>query len=82
MAIKKLWLNNLQNTRKSVGRLIRGYHASPDEDIQRFRAEIYALKTLVDCFRLELDLELARRVEVIEDILEDPVRLTKIRRAN
>jgi len=71
MAIKKLWLNSLENTRRTLARLIRTFHSAGEVDIQRFRTEIYALRSLIDCFKLEKEWEVVERLDAIEERLEE-----------
>ena len=56
MARKKLWLNDLKNTRRSLAGIIRDFHGDQKADVQRYRCETYMLKALLDYFRTELGL--------------------------
>jgi len=71
MAIKKLWLNSLENTRRTLARLLRAFHSGKNVDIQKFRSEVYAIRALVDVFKLEKELEFAERLTAIEERLEE-----------
>jgi len=79
MAIKKLWLNTLENSRRTLARLIRAYHSDPTADSQKFRTEVYALRTMVDFFKLENDQQIAERIEAIEAILDNPQKIRQLR---
>jgi len=79
MSVKKLWLNSLENSRRTLARMIRAYHRDKNPDSQRFRAEVYAMKALAQFFELERDQEILERVEAIEAMLEDPMKVRQFR---
>ena len=53
---KRLSLNTLQNSRKSLAALCRDLHSDPDADVAWYRCQGYMLKTLLDYFKTEMDL--------------------------
>ena len=65
MVVKKLWLNSHVNARRTLSRLIKDFHAS-EENVQEFRAKVYAIKTLLDFFEFEKNIELENRLEELE----------------
>lgn len=69
--VKKLWLSNLRNTRRSLARLIKEYHENKRADTTRFRALIYAVKALFDAFKTEREFEIEERIEAIEQKLDE-----------
>ena len=70
-ATKKLWLNNLTNTRRSLARLIKEYHSDAAADTTRFRALIYSIRTLADVFRAEREMEFETRMQAIEESIRE-----------
>jgi hypothetical protein len=70
-AVKKLWLSSLRNVRRSLARLIKAYHEDARADIPRFRAEVYAMKALVQAFATEKNLEFELRLEELEKRLKE-----------
>jgi hypothetical protein len=56
-------------TRISLGRLLRSYQNDEIEP-EQFRNLIYGLNVMLSYFRHASDLEIERRLEVIEDQLE------------
>ena len=55
-----------ESTRISLGRLIRSYQAG-QIDSQTFRDMIYGLNLLLGFFKLELEQDVERRLEAIEE---------------
>jgi len=64
--VRKLWLSNLKNARRTLARLIKEYHENMEADTPRFRALVYAVKALVETFRIEKELEIEARLEEVE----------------
>ena len=52
MAKRQLRMNNRDNARRSLARLIREFDADPDADVQRFRALVSAFSALLAYDRL------------------------------
>ena len=69
--IRKKYLTTHQKARKYLNSLLNQFRSEEDPDVQRYRAEVYLLKTLLDYFRLESDLEIEEKMKEIERKLED-----------
>lgn len=59
-----------EKARLSLGRFIREYSKGDEIESQTFRDIVYAMNTLLAYFKHASDLEIERRLEVIEDQLE------------
>ena len=73
----QLRLNNRQNARRSLARLIRDFASAPDADpevdrltIDRFRAAVYGLSQLLAYDRAAEELAIADRLDAIESRLD------------
>ena len=62
-----------ESTRISLGRLLRSYQKGEIES-QTFRDMIYGMNLLLGFFRLDLESDVERRLELIEEKLGDPRR--------
>ena len=65
--VQKLRLNTLTNTRKSLSKLIREYHASNGENTTYYRCLTYMIKTLLESFENDRKYELEDRIRAIEE---------------
>ncbi len=63
---KKVYATDLGKTRRAMNRLLNAYLSDPAADTPRFRAAIYALKSIAETHRAERDQELEERLERIE----------------
>lgn len=68
--LRKKYLTSAQKARKYLNELLNKLRAEKDPDIPRFRAEAYILRTMLDYFRFDKELELEKRIEAIERKLE------------
>ncbi len=66
--IPQLRLNTLVNSRKSLTRIIRLFNAGNIAEA-KFRALIYGFANLLQYWKVEKDLEIEKRIEAIEDIV-------------
>ena len=57
--------------RLSLGRLIRQYSKGDEIPSQQFRDLIYAMNTLLAYFKLDSDLRIEERLDVIEDAIKE-----------
>jgi hypothetical protein len=64
----RLTLNTLENTRKTLSRIIRKYNAGEIEDV-KFRNLVYAFSHLLGYWRTEKDLEIEERLTKLEEKL-------------
>ena len=62
-----------ESTRISLGRLLRSYQKGEIES-QTFRDMIYGMNLLLGFFRLDLESDVERRLELIEETLGDTRR--------
>ena len=62
-----------ESTRISLGRLLRSYQKGEIES-QTFRDMIYGMNLLLGFFRLDLESDVERRLELIEEKLGDTRR--------
>jgi len=63
-------LNTLENSRKSLARILRLYAQGKIEDAAYFRNLVYGLSHLLNYWKVEHDLEFEKRLEEIEAKLE------------
>ena len=68
--VVRLKLNSLENSRKTLARLIRDYHASEERDAVRFKAIVNSMNVLLSYWRVESDMKIEQRVDEIERALE------------
>lgn len=68
--IQQMRLNTLENSRKTFARLIRLYNAD-QISTEKFRTLCYAMSHYLSYWRLEKDIEIERRLDLIEDKLND-----------
>ena len=78
--VKKLHLHNHQAARRTLARLLRVFHSNPRANIPRFRAEVYGLNCLLSYFQLEADLEIEKRLEDLEELLQSEENVLPFRR--
>lgn len=67
---RKKYLNSHKKVRKYLNQLINELNNETEPNIQAYRTKTYILKTMIDCFELEKSLEIEKRIEVIEKLLE------------
>ena len=73
----RIILNNLQNSRKTLSRLIRQYASAQYEgdlfyrESQKLKTTTYCIQTLLAYFKAEQDNEILERIERLEKIIED-----------
>jgi len=65
----KLQLNSLTNSRRTMARIMRMY-ADGQVDNAQFRNLTYAFSTILQFFKAENEAELLRRIEMLEQQLE------------
>lgn len=63
---QKVYPSTLPKTRKALTRLLNEFLQDPQADTARFRATIYALKTVLEAHRAEKDAELEARIVALE----------------
>lgn len=66
----RLTLNSIENSRKTIGRLLRKYYYG-QLDESTFRTLIYGLSHYLSYLKLEMETDLERRIEAIEDVLKN-----------
>ena len=66
----RLILNNITNSRKTLARIIRWYFAG-EIAAEKYRNLVYGISNLLNAFKLESGLEIEKRIERIEELLED-----------
>lgn len=64
-----LRLNTLQNTRRSLARLVRMRARAEIEDAD-YKSLVYGISHLAQFFKLETEQEYAKRLEAVEDALK------------
>lgn len=64
-----LRLNTLENSRKTLARLMR-LHASGKVERDMFKDLVYGCSVLLSFFKAELDQDFAERLEHVEEMLE------------
>ena len=67
---RRLRLNTPENTRKTLGRLTRLFDAGEIKET-KYRALVYGLSKLLEYFRFEKDIEIEKRILVIEEKLAE-----------
>jgi hypothetical protein len=65
----RLTLSKHDSARRTLGRLIRAFHAD-DIDEAKFRAMVYGFNALLAYFKLDAELDIEARLEAIEKALE------------
>lgn len=71
---KKVYCATLAKTRKAINTALNAYRANPDADTARFRAQVYAMKTIAEVFKMEKDLTIQERLDAIERELDRRLR--------
>ncbi len=74
MAKRQLRMNNRENARRSLARIIREFDADPDADVQRFRALVSGFSTLLAYDRLAEELAIDERLEALERAAEQQTK--------
>ena len=59
-------LKSQKSARNSLARITREFYRG-EHDVDRFRALVYAMGTILNYFRLEADLDYEKRLTAIED---------------
>lgn len=67
MAVKRLRLNSLESTIRTLARLVREYHADETADSRKFRDVLYGVSILISAMRLVKELEIEGRLRAVED---------------
>jgi hypothetical protein len=63
----RLLLGSPKNARRTLSRLCREFHGNPEADVQRFRALVYAIKTVTELYAIEREEAIIARLDRIED---------------
>ena len=73
----RIILNNLQNSRKTLAKLIRNYYNTEYDkeefykQSQKFKTIVYGLQTLLSYEKALQDNEILTRIERLESLIED-----------
>ena len=68
--IRKKYLTTHIKARKYLNQLLNNFRAEPDPDVQRYRAETYMLRTLLEFFEFEKQIEIEEHILEIKELLE------------
>ena len=66
----RLTLNTLENSRRTLGRILREFHNGKMEE-RKFRAIMYGLGKFLEYWKLEKELDLEKRIQAIEEALDE-----------
>jgi len=64
---RKLALNNIENVKRSLARLIRDVDNEPSPDLPKYKVLVSLLNCLVSAYRLDIE----RRIEKLEAYIDD-----------
>ena len=64
---RKLALNNIENVKRSLARLIRDVDNEPSPDLPKYKVMVSLLNCLVSAYRLDIE----RRIEKLEAYIDD-----------
>ena len=72
MQIKQLRLNTLDNSRKSLARVLNSFHRGDMEE-GKYRALVYGLAHYLQYWKLIKDVEIERRLDDLELKVQQPL---------
>ena len=70
MKPRKKYLTTHKKGRKYLNALINDFNAEVDPDLQRYRTLTYILRTMLEYFKLEADLQIEQHIRDVEKRLE------------
>ena len=67
---RKKYLTDYRKVRRYLNAVINDFNSEEGPDVQKYRALTYMIKTMLDCFQFEQAMEIEKRIDKIEKILE------------